>query len=259
MRKILIISQGFYYFNPISIGFYPSLSLKVVRLLLRRIEAGECVRVEDWGRIGEFCGCGGREAERPRKGKVVKSEPEGSLCVVESIEELNNVGPIEAKQGRQVSTRRTRSLKDKEDSSGCGNGCQEIENPAQIVVKMTRGGMRRKKNLGAEPMECVVNEVLAEKEDVKESNLEREDYKMIEENLMNGEMEAVQAEEREDKDVEERGQTGDENLAASLLNKESGVELRLEMGLTWRRCPSGSGSIIWRYICQNRYMRRLRR
>ncbi|PSS33792.1 FHA domain-containing protein [Actinidia chinensis var. chinensis] len=161
---------------------------------------------------------------RPRKGKVVKSEPEESLCEVGSIEELGNVGPIEAKQGRQANTRRTRSSKDKEDSSGCGNGCQEIENPAQIVLKMTRGGMRRKKNFGGEPLECVVNEVLAKKEDVKESNLEREDCKMVEENLMNGEMEAFQAEEREDKDVEERGQTGHENLGASLGNKESGVE-----------------------------------
>ncbi|XP_057489487.1 FHA domain-containing protein At4g14490-like [Actinidia eriantha] len=143
--------------------------------------------------------------------------------------------------------------------SSVGVVAEKPRGRGKIVMKMTRGGMRRKKNLGGEPLECVVNKVLAEKEDVKESNLEREDYKMVEDNLMNREMEAVQAEEREDKDVKERGQTGDESLAASLGKKESGVELRLEMGLTWRRCPSGSGSIIWRYIWQNRYMRRLRR
>ncbi|XP_057476528.1 FHA domain-containing protein At4g14490-like [Actinidia eriantha] len=161
---------------------------------------------------------------RPRRGQVVKSEPEKSLCEVESVEELVNVGLIEAKQGRQVSTRRTRSLKDKEDSSGCGNGCKEIEIPVQIVRKMTRGGTRRKKNLGAEPLECVMNEVLAEKKDVKESNLVQEECKMVEGNLINEEMEAVQAEALEDKNVKERGQCGQESLATSSGNKESGVE-----------------------------------
>ncbi|KAF5962180.1 hypothetical protein HYC85_003389 [Camellia sinensis] len=156
-----------------------------------------------------------RRPGRPRKGKVLKSEPEESLCEIVEVEKLDNVGPIEPKQGRQrqVSTRRTCSSKKEANSSLDGNGCQELDPSAQIVDKKTGGGMRD------EPLKSVENEVLEERGDVKESNLGQEDCKKIKENSLNEEPEAVQTVVLEDKEVGENADLGQQGL-----NEEGGVE-----------------------------------
>ncbi|THG20878.1 hypothetical protein TEA_003102 [Camellia sinensis var. sinensis] len=156
-----------------------------------------------------------RRPGRPRKGKVLKSEPEESLCEIVEVEKLDNVGPIETKQGRQrqVSTRRTCSSKKEANSSLDGNGCQELDPSAQIVDKKTGGGMRD------EPLKSVENEVLEERGDVKESNLGQEDCKKIKENSLNEEPEAVQTVVLEDKEVGENADLGQQGL-----NEEGGVE-----------------------------------
>ncbi|KAF7145029.1 hypothetical protein RHSIM_Rhsim04G0155000 [Rhododendron simsii] len=100
-----------------------------------------------------------RRRGRPMKEKVVEIDPRESLCNVYDVGEYDNVGPSGTKQGRQLSTRITRSSKKKENSN------PEVKILDQAADKKTRGGRSRKKILQDEPLESVKNEILDEKEE----------------------------------------------------------------------------------------------
>ncbi|KAA8548771.1 hypothetical protein F0562_000455 [Nyssa sinensis] len=192
---------------------------------------------------------------RPRKARVLKNEPQESFCEVEKLEEIDNVGPIEPKQGRQVSSRRTRSSKKEEnlnsdstlpkisESSGLDiTECREPESAAPVdnnKDKRTRGGMGRKKNLQDEPLESVENEVLKGKNVAEGLNLGPEGRKEVDsmsgdkKNLPNWPIEAVHVDVPDEEGVEESnlGQEGCEKLTSTSGVKVSGVGVRDELDL----------------------------
>ncbi|XP_052188429.1 FHA domain-containing protein At4g14490-like [Diospyros lotus] len=179
---------------------------------------------------------------RPRRGGAVESEPEEGTVEAVKVEEFENLGPkaVVPKQGRQVSTRRTRSSKRKEDSTVDGNACQELEISAQLVGRLTRGSSRRmKKNLENEEPVSINHEVLEVKEDRDElnvgqeecekidRNLGQEECKGIEEKLVKRQLETDRAGSLEDNEVSRRSNLGGhecEGLATASGNKGSGVE-----------------------------------
>ncbi|KAG5526705.1 hypothetical protein RHGRI_032834 [Rhododendron griersonianum] len=177
-----------------------------------------------------------RRRGRPRKENV---EPQESLCEVNDVGEYDTVGPSGTKQGRELSTRITRSSKKKENSN------LEAETSDQVVDKMTRGGRSRKKVLQNEPLESVKNDILDEKEEKEcekvEKNSENKENssvggngcqvveissqivgKMTKEgtrrkkNLQGEPLESV-----ENKVVDEKGDEECERVEESLLNEQS--------------------------------------
>ncbi|XP_059632396.1 FHA domain-containing protein At4g14490-like [Cornus florida] len=132
---------------------------------------------------------------RPRRARVLKNEAQESLCKVKKVEEVNNAGPVEPKQGRQMSARMTRNSKKAEnlnsvsmlekipEKSGLdGNNCRELESSApveDVKGKRARGGTRRKKNVEDEPLESVKN-VVSEQEIMEGLSLQSEGCKEVE-------------------------------------------------------------------------------
>ncbi|KAK2972975.1 hypothetical protein RJ640_022032 [Escallonia rubra] len=101
---------------------------------------------------------------RPRKDRTLKGELED----VEKVEGTDNVGSIELRKGRQVSTRRTRSSR-KEENLGMPEGLilkggnpKEPDTLVSVGDRKTRGGNRSKKIVGNETLENVENRCLVE-------------------------------------------------------------------------------------------------
>ncbi|KAK3009868.1 hypothetical protein RJ639_011882 [Escallonia herrerae] len=101
---------------------------------------------------------------RPRKDRVLKRELED----VEKVEGTDNVGSIELRKGRQVSTRITRSSR-KEENLGMPEGLiikggnpKEPDTLVSVGDRKMRGGNRSKKIVGNEILENVENRCLVE-------------------------------------------------------------------------------------------------
>ncbi|KAE8022574.1 hypothetical protein FH972_008364 [Carpinus fangiana] len=122
---------------------------------------------------GEELQIGNRRNARPRKARVLKSEDTAEEF---PDRESENVRPVEQKAARQVSTRRTRSAKNEESvvsdpifetiPENSGVECRELE----IKGKKTRGGARRRRNLGEEAPDCARVDALKDKENLEEKN-----------------------------------------------------------------------------------------
>ncbi|KAA8527735.1 hypothetical protein F0562_035396 [Nyssa sinensis] len=225
------------------------------------------LRLEMGGESGNAVEVAAENRNRPgraRRARVLKNEPLQKLCEVETAEEMDNAGPIELKQGRQVRSRRTRVSKkaenvncdsklQKPESSGLdANDCRKPESsawPDVIIDKRTQGGTRRKINLQNEPSESVENEVLKGHEVVEGFNLglkgskEEESLSGGKQNIPNGPLEVVQVDVLGEEGVEEINlrQEGYEKLVSTSGVKDSGVEVGDELDLEkmmlgeWRR------------------------
>ncbi|XP_057959827.1 FHA domain-containing protein At4g14490 [Malania oleifera] len=124
---------------------------------------------------------------RTKKAGVLKNEDEEGVRKVRKDEEVDTLGPVEEKQGRRMSSRRTRSSKNEKQSTSNSmlqtvqeasgfnqDECREVENLAPVEGKKARAGRTRRKNLKDDPPEVVEVDVLNDKENVDELNIGQE-------------------------------------------------------------------------------------
>ncbi|XP_059446699.1 FHA domain-containing protein At4g14490-like [Corylus avellana] len=176
--------------DSIKIGEYTSILVQIdghEKSQLRRNPRRRAAEKDAWGRggtvskeseakceeKGEELQTGNRRNARPRKARVLKSEDTSEEL---PDRESENVRPVEQRAERQVSTRRTRSAKNEESvvsdpiletiPENSGVECRELE----IKGKKTRGGARRKRNLGEEAPDCARVDALEDKENSEEKN-----------------------------------------------------------------------------------------